>query len=116
MSVLEPLSAEEKEIASSLVSNLRKFYVGKANGKMGHEIVSGLKAKGYEKFSDMRLRKIVNWCRRHGYPICSDTYSGYWWAENKEEVEYCIKINQERANGILAANEGMRKGINKFFQ
>lgn len=116
MSVLEPLSAEEKEIASSLVSTLRKFYVGKANGKMGHEIVSGLKSKGYEKFSDMRLRKIVNWCRRNGYPICSCPNAGYFWPATKEDVLHCITSNEERANGILAANEGMKKGINKFFQ
>lgn len=115
MSVLEPLNPEEKEIAAKLVHNLSKFYVGKSKAKMGHEIVSGLKAKGHEKFSDIRLRKCINWLRRKGYPICSDPGNGYWWPETEQEVRDCISVNTERARGIMAANAGMEKGLKKYF-
>jgi biotin operon repressor len=115
MSILEPLTEEEKEIAAKLVQNLQRFYFGKSNAKMGHEIVSGLKAKGYTKFSGARLRKCVNWLRRKGYPICSDTNAGYWWPANANEVQECINSNKERADGILAANTGMEKGLQKYF-
>lgn len=113
MSILEPLTEEEKEIAAKLVQNLSVHYVGKSKAKIGHEIVSGLKAKGY-KFDDIRLRKCVNWLRRKGYPICSAS-CGYWWPANVDEVNECIRSNKERADGILAANDGMKKGIEKYF-
>ncbi len=115
MSVLEPLNEEEQEISAKLVQNLQKFYVGKDNGKMGHEIVSGLKSKGYTKFTDIRLRKCVNWLRRSGYPICSDTSSGYYWPSCAQDIIDSIKSNEERAHGILAANVGMEKGLQKYF-
>lgn len=116
MSVLEPLNEEEKEIAAKLVQNFQKFYTGKAKAKMGHEIVSGLRAKGHPKFNDIRLRKCINWLRRNGYPICSDPGNGYWWPASEQEVRDCIAINTERARGIMAANSGMEKGLKNFFQ
>jgi hypothetical protein len=114
MSVLEPLTEDEKEIAGRLVANLQKFFVGKEKAKMGHEIVSGLKAKGH-KIDGIRLRKIVNWLRRSGYPVCSDTHNGYYWASSANDIIECIKSNKERADGILAANEGLKKGLQKYF-
>jgi hypothetical protein len=115
MSILEPLNEAEEAIAIKLATNLKNFYCGKEKGIHGHKIVSGLKALGHTDFTDIRLRKCVNWLRIKGYPICSNTHWGYYWPSCEAEVRECIKSNAERADGILAANKGMLKGITKVF-
>ena len=41
------------------------------------------------------IRKIINYLRHKGHPICSSD-KGYWWAANKKELQECAAALKDR--------------------
>lgn len=65
----------------------------------------------HKKFSDVRLRKIINYYRSHGVcPVCS-TSDGYFITFENKVLQSQVKSLEERANGILIAAKGLKKWI-----
>lgn len=60
-------------------------------------------------FTEVRLRKFVNYYRSHGImPICA-TSKGYFVSFENSVLESQIKSLEERAHGILLAANGLKK-------
>lgn len=62
-------------------------------------------------FTEVRLRKFVNFYRSHGIiPICA-TSEGYFVSFENKVLESQIKSLEERAHGILLAARGLKKHL-----
>lgn len=62
-------------------------------------------------FTEVRLRKFVNFYRSHGLiPVCA-TNEGYFVSFENKVLESQIKSLEERAHGILLAARGLKKHL-----
>ena len=87
-----------------LESFLKKRCFGKVNSLTSAQIC--------ERFdiNPQDLREIVHALRVDGVTICSGQ-DGYWYSEDRAEIEGTIKSLLSRVKGIQSAAVGMSKGI-----
>jgi len=65
------------------------------------------------KFSDVRLRKIVNYYRVHSILPVMSCSRGYYVSRDKEEIKTMMVSLQERANSIQRCVDGLNNFLNK---
>lgn len=111
------LSQSDKIYESYLYALLRK-HVGETNALKSNDIVDIVNQiiankHGIEeaKFTEVRLRKFINYYRVNGLvPVCA-TSKGYFITFENSVLESQCKSLEERANGINLAAKGLRKWI-----
>jgi hypothetical protein len=105
----EDLNDEEKMLAKRLISAFSKR--SKNNPVTALEIVCGVNANIplTQKFSDRRLRKIINHYRVNGILPIISTSKGYYVSYDENEIEGMIISLTQRANSILEACYGMQR-------
>lgn len=114
-SYTQPINNEEKEIVRFLVS----FFQGtgglprpiKAKPIPAPKLVS-LVNRSIElktKFSEVRLRKCINFIRCNSLCFVCSNGKGYWESNTIQEMTETIQSMEERAHSILAPAEGLRK-------
>lgn len=59
------------------------------------------------------MRSIIHALRVKGYPICASG-DGYWWPQNKDELDAYIQSFQSRVDEQQVALDGMRNGYDKI--
>tara|TARA_R110000824_G_scaffold244981_1_gene433981 strand:+ start:302 stop:670 length:369 start_codon:yes stop_codon:yes gene_type:complete len=98
------LSDEELQIAQSVKNGLKK-YVGKPNAKSGTTICSAYTKNTKHKLNGVRLRKIINFLRNQGEPICSNS-KGYFYPANKQELlDTVVSIGQRIDSQLQILNQ-----------
>ncbi len=117
-----PLTEEEKKVIKFMVSFLsgqsglprpikaKPISAPKFVSLINRE-VGGLK----NKFSEVRLRKCVNWIRCTSTLFICSSQRGYWEAQTAGEMIDVIDSMEERANSIKAGAHGLRQILNKKF-
>lgn len=110
----ENLNEEELMLANRLISAFSKRT--KDNPVTAPEIVSGVNANIplTQKFSDRRLRKIINHYRVHGILPIISTSKGYYVSYDENEIEGMIISLTQRANSILEGCFGMQRILNQI--
>lgn len=110
----EELNDEERMLAKRLISAFSKR--SKNNPVTATEIVSGVNKniKLTQKFSDRRLRKIINHYRVHGILPIISTSKGYYVSYDENEIEGMVISLNQRANSILEACFGMQRILNQI--
>lgn len=105
----EDLNDEERMLAKKLISAFSKR--SKENPVTATEIVFGVNKniKLTQKFSDRRLRKIINHYRVHGILPIISTSKGYYVSYDENEIEGMVISLSQRANSILEACYGMQR-------
>lgn len=111
----EDVTYELTEEEMKLLPIIKKgfeFHIGKAKLIKGATIVEKIndKAKEYDlssQFSEVRLRKIVNYIRINSILPLIATSKGYYVSNDKQEILTQCKSLEQRANAILAAREGL---------
>jgi hypothetical protein len=88
------LSEEELRIAEIIKKPLSRRK-GKFYAIAGTKICSGINNNTDHRLSSVRLRKIINYLRNQGEPICSNS-KGYFYPENKQEILDTITSIQQR--------------------
>lgn len=63
------------------------------------------------KFTETRLRKVVNYIRSAGIIPLIATSKGYYVSYDHDEIRRQVKSMYERANAILSAADSMNKWI-----
>ncbi len=87
------LTDQELNIADIVRKSLTK-YKGKSYAIAGSKICSGFNNNTEFRLTGVRLRKIINYLRNEGEPICS-TSKGYFYPENIQEIkDTCISLQQ----------------------
>jgi hypothetical protein len=109
----EELNEEERMLAERLISAFSKRT--KNNPATASEIVSGVNnnIKLSQKFSDRRLRKIINHYRVNAIIPIISTSKGYYTSYDYNEIEGMITSLTQRANSILAGCFGMQRILNE---
>lgn len=87
------LNDDDKNIARIVKAGLKK-YKGKSNAIAGSKICSGFHSNTKIKITPVKLRKIINYLRNEGEPICSSS-KGYFYPICQQEIkDTCISIQQ----------------------
>ncbi len=109
-----PITEEEKDIIIGLVKGLEKR-VGKEKAIKGPQIVAGinLKMKLKKKFTEIRLRKLINLIRSESVLPMMATSKGYYLSYDAKEIKECIISLTDRAEGIMSAANGLYDFIPK---
>lgn len=58
------------------------------------------------------IRRLVQYLRDDGYPICSATSDGYWFAVLPEELDSTIKLLEHQRETIDSTLESLRETRN----
>ena len=103
------LSEEELQIAQAVMKGLKK-YVGKTNAVAGSKICSGFNKNTKFKLKGVRLRKIINYLRNQGEPICSSSV-GYYYPANKKELQDTITSIAQRIDSQLKILNKLKKHL-----
>ena len=113
-SFTEELNEEERMLANRLISAFSKR--GKNNPVTATEIVTGVNKnmKLTQKFSDRRLRKIINHYRVNAILPIISTSKGYYVSYDENEIEGMIISLTQRANSILEGCFGMQRILNEI--
>jgi len=113
-SFTEELNEEERMLANRLISAFSKR--SKNNPVTATEIVSGVNKnmKLTQKFSDRRLRKIINHYRVNAILPIISTSKGYYVSYDENEIEGMIISLTQRANSILEGCFGMQRILNEI--
>jgi hypothetical protein len=112
-SFTEELNEEERMLANRLISAFSKR--SKNNPVTANEIVTGVNKnmKLTQKFSDRRLRKIINHYRVNAILPIISTSKGYYVSYDENEIEGMIISLTQRANSILEGCFGMQRILNE---
>ena len=98
------LSDEELQIAQSVKKGLKK-YIGKSHAITGSKICSGFNNRTKHRLQGVRLRKIINYLRNQGEPICSSS-NGYYYPANKKELQdTCTSLAQRIDSQLQILNQ-----------
>ena len=105
----EELNEEERMLAKRLISAFSKR--SKINPVTASEIVSGVNKnmKLTQKFSDRRLRKIINHYRVNAILPIISTSKGYYVSYDENEIEGMVISLTQRAKSILEGCFGMQR-------
>jgi hypothetical protein len=103
------LSEEELQIAQAVMKGLKK-YVGKSNAIAGSKICSGFNNNTKFRLQGVRLRKIINYLRNQGEPICSSSV-GYYYPSNKQELQDTITSIAQRIDSQLQILNQLKKHL-----
>ena len=103
---------EHDMVVPALVEGLKKR-VGSKLAIRNKTMCLELKARGFEKISEARIRKCVNFIRMNGLvPHLVANSNGYYVATSVEEVErYCESL-KERAEAIFAMRQALEYQMN----
>lgn len=105
------LTELEKQLVPVIIKGMH-VYQDKNNAVKGSVICSSLKiSRPNLPCTEARLRKIVNYIRTNGLAPIMATSKGYYLSNDKKEIETQIESLTQRANGIMAAANGLRTFI-----
>lgn len=104
------ITPEEEQIMSAIISGLKKRE-GSARAVKAPEIVDGINRnlKMKKKFTEVRLRKMINYIRTHGLLPVMASSKGYYVSFDKNEINAEMESLFQRASGIKNAAMGLRK-------
>jgi len=103
------LNDEDLKVAGIVKVGLQK-YIGKDRAIPGSKICAGFRINSSIKISSVKLRKIINYLRNQGEPICSSS-KGYFYPSNSKEIkDTCISI-QQRVDSQLQVIHELSKHI-----
>ena len=106
------LTEDEKKLVPVLIKGFHKK--SKDNPIKAPEIVAAINQRKLQiglkaNFSEVRLRKIVNFIRAEGILPLIATLNGYYCTNDKEEIKSQIESLTQRAEAILVSANGLKK-------
>jgi hypothetical protein len=106
------MTEEEKKLVPILIKGFNTKT--KDNPIKAPEIVQAINAKRESlglkfNFSEVRLRKIVNFIRAEGILPLIATSNGYYCSTDKEEIKSQIESLTQRADAIMSSANGLNK-------
>ena len=109
----EALTTYERDmLVPVLVAGLKRR-IGAKYAIRNKEICQALTSRGYEKLTEARVRKCINYIRVNGLvPHLVANSRGYYVATSVEEVEKYTESLRERAEAIWAVRASLLKELN----
>lgn len=111
LEITAPLTPEERKLIPLIIQGMEKYT--KKNPIKEPQIIKSLNERlsslGLsKKVTGARLRKLVNFIRRHGLAPIISTSRGYYTSWDKQEILNQINSLNDRAEGILVAANGLK--------
>ena len=102
------LTPYERELLVPVISDGLKKRIGSKYAIKNKDICRILWANGYEKVTEARMRKCINFIRIHGLvPHLVANSKGYYVATSIQEVEEYAESLRERAEAIWAVRAAL---------
>lgn len=98
----EAISEEKRDNPDFLLDYLKKYCRGKDNAEFSREIEKRFLISGRD------IRRIVKSLREQGEPICSDCHHGYYYANNRDEINRTLRGLNEHVNGVSSTIADLR--------
>lgn len=105
--VTEQLTKEEIKLLPVLIAGFKNHKAD--NPIRADEIVRRINATKHLSITPPRLRKLCNFIRARGMLPLIATSKGYYVSYDREEIRKQIQSLEERAGGIMAAADGLKK-------
>lgn len=100
----ESLSDYELNVLVPVFVQGLKTKIGKERAVTNSYMIKALKQQGYEKLSEPRVRKIINYIRCTGliHNLVASS-KGYWIETDQEERRKYVQMVEDRAKAMLGA-------------
>ena len=106
------LTDYEKDMIVPVLTGFLRTRVGSKYAIRNKDICRIFREKGYEKLTEARVRKCINYIRMHGMvPHLIANSHGYFCATSVEQVETYITSLDERAKAIWAMRSALQKEL-----
>jgi len=110
--ITKPLTPEERKLIPLIIQGMEKYT--KKNTIKEPQIIKSinenLTSLGLsKKVTGARLRKLVNFIRRHGLAPIISTSKGYYTSWDKVEIAKQITSFDDRISAMAAARDGLKK-------
>ena len=89
------------ELTAEAVLAFLSQQVGRGNALKAGELVECVLGVRSDGGLERQLRALVKGLRRRGFPICADSYRGYWWADGPDELRETCRVLRGRAMSSL---------------
>ncbi len=89
-----------KDKKTEILKCLKKYHTGKRNAVHSAEL------QRLFSLDDRAVRRKISALRKEGYPICSGDV-GYYYAENKKEINSTVSRLNELMTGVSDARTGL---------
>ena len=89
-----------KDKKTGILECLKKYHTGKRNAVHSAEL------QRLFSLDDRAVRRKISALRKEGYPICSGDV-GYYYAENKKEINSTVSRLNELMTGVSDARTGL---------
>ena len=89
-----------KDKKTEILECLKKYHTGKRNAVHSAEL------QRLFSLDDRAVRRKISALRKEGYPICSGDV-GYYYAENKKEINSTVSRLNELMTGVSDARTGL---------
>ena len=89
------------ELTAEAVLAFLSQQVGRGNALKAGELVECVLGVRSDGGLERQLRALVKRLRRRGFPICADSYRGYWWADGPDELRETCRVLRGRAMSSL---------------
>lgn len=113
--ITQDLKQKEIDIALEIFYRIRKHHVGKNNAVKSSRIVKSYNEKNDLKLTGVKIRKMINWLRSGGLVVCGSE-KGYYYPENKTDLQKSIKSLTQRVNQIQRSIKGLETALEKWVE
>lgn len=111
MKLLQPSPKEEQELRS-IVEVFKSQFQGKAKSVKTDKLLFHLRALAVTNVSPQTFRKYVGHIRKHDLAkpgfIVSNVHTGYWYTENKAEMEAFLQQELDRMGNQFSNIDALR--------
>ena len=106
------LSTYERDMIVPMLANELKTRVGAKYAIRNKELCRMFNEKGYQKLTEPRVRKCINYIRVHGLvPHLIANNRGYFCATSIEQAEAYIESLDQRAKAIWAMRAALKRDL-----
>jgi hypothetical protein len=102
------LSNKEKSVVP-IIRHLFQSHIGKERAVKAPEFCKKITQTISWSFSEVRLRKVINYLRKNALLPIIGTSQGYYLSYSNTELDKEIKSLLERANAIIECAKGLQK-------
>lgn len=95
------------ETSESLLEYLKKYHNGE------QQAASSKKLEVAFSLSNRQVRHMVSGLRHDNHPICSSD-KGYFYSDNQQELQRCIRNLENRGRHIFKARRGLKEALKKL--
>lgn len=100
------------EVVDAVQRYLTRHALGRGQGKTRVEVVAGVRELGF-RITERDLRHAIRSIMHAGFPACTSSTSGHYYANDDDDVQQAITMRRHMADDLLRECDELAKAWQK---